>query len=75
MYHGPYVNLAELASFQPEGEIKELFEEVTENTCVRALLESGLFEFQSDGSLTLRLEQDTARHGGVPCVPQRILGR
>jgi hypothetical protein len=60
MFHAPYINLAELSSLQPEGERKELFSRLTEDTCVRALLESNLFEFLNDGTLTLRLAGDNA---------------
>jgi hypothetical protein len=58
LFHSPYINLAEHADIQPEGEVKDLFASLTENTCVRALLEANLFEFLQDGPLTLRLARD-----------------
>jgi pimeloyl-ACP methyl ester carboxylesterase len=58
MYHLPYLDPKEFVDFEQEPELKELFRRIPGPTCARALLESGLFEFQPDGAVTPRLERD-----------------
>jgi len=58
MYHLPYLDLQEFIDFESDPELKDLLRRVPGPTCARALLESGLFEFQPDGQVTPRLEKD-----------------
>jgi hypothetical protein len=59
MYHFPYLDLAEIEATLPQGPIKTLLAGASGNTCIRALLESGLMEFQEDGDFALKLENET----------------
>lgn len=56
MYHFPYIDLAEAEATLPEGHIKTLLANASGQTCIRALLESGLMEFREDGVFALKLE-------------------
>lgn len=59
MYHLPYLDLAEVEAHLPEGPLKDLLAGATGQTCIRALLESGLMEFREDGKFALKLQTES----------------
>ncbi len=60
IYHIPYIDLAELAEYAPQPEVRSLLQGNTGKTCIQAMLESGLLDFRHTGELEFSLERDTS---------------
>ena len=60
MYHLPIIDLTEIARYMAAGSARDLLASSTENTCVRALLESDLLGRDLYGSLRLTMNSATS---------------
>ncbi len=65
MYQLPYIDLQEVMSFGATQEIREIVGQQESQTCLRAMLESGLMEIGYDGRLRMRLAAVTMRNQGA----------
>jgi len=61
LYQVPFVDLQELLSMGPSQQFKDVLGATKLQTCLRAMLESGVLEINNEGRLTMRLATATMR--------------
>lgn len=65
LYQVPFVDLQELLSMGPSQKFKDILGKIELQTCLRAMLESGVLEISNEGRLVVQLTTVTMRDQGA----------
>jgi len=65
LYQVPFVDLQELISMGPSQKFKDILGKIELQTCLRAMLESGVLEISNEGRLAVQLTTVTMRDQGA----------
>ncbi len=65
LYQVPFVDLQELLSMGPSQKFKDILGKIELQTCLRAMLESGVLEISNEGRLAVQLTTVTMRDQGA----------